>query len=71
MSAIVKDSTQTHNTESEIALILQHRYGDGMVYLPRHKSKALFALAIQRGYIDKDGYVTRKGRTLIASYKYL
>ncbi len=42
-----------------------------MVYLPRNKSKALLALAIQHGYVDKEGYITRKGRALIARYKYL
>lgn len=58
-------------TESQIAALLQYRYGDGLVYLPRHRSSALYSQARLQGYIDADGYLTRKGRALIARYQYL
>lgn len=57
--------------ESQIATILAYRYGDGMVSLPRHKPNTFYSEAKLRGYIDAEGYVTRKGRALIARYKYL
>ena len=57
--------------ESQIAMILKYRYGDGFVYLPRHKPNSAYSEAKSRGFIDADGYVTRKGRALIARYKYL
>jgi len=71
MSAIEQDVAQQEAAESQIATILQYRYGDGLVYLPRHKPKSLYTQAIQDGFIDAEGYLTRKGRTLIARYKYL
>lgn len=71
MSAIEKEVIQQELPEAQIATILQYRYGDGLVYHPRHKPKSLYKQAIQSGYIDTEGYLTRKGRTLIARYKYL
>jgi hypothetical protein len=52
-------------------MILQYRYGDGLVYLPKHKPQSLYSQAKQGGFIDAEGYLTRKGRTLMARYKYL
>ena len=46
--------------ESDIAKVLQFRYGDGLVYLPRNQPESLF----------KIGYLTRKGRYLIAKYQF-
>jgi len=55
--------------ESQIATILQYRYGDGLVYLPRNQSKSLYIRARQLGFIDAEGYLTRKGRTLVARFQ--
>lgn len=74
MLAMKKQKTaelQPQEPESQIAMILQYRYGDGTVYLPRHKPSSMYSEAKSRGFIDADGYVTRKGRALIARYKYL
>jgi len=71
MSAIEQDVMPMEAPESQIATILQYRYGDGLVYLPRNKPKSLYNQAIQNGYIDAEGYLTRKGRALMAQYKYL
>lgn len=57
--------------EPQIAAILESRFGDGMVYLPRNRPRHLFDQAIARGFIDAEGYLTRKGRTLLARYHYL
>ena len=57
-------------SESRIAAILESRYGDGLVYLPRNQSRQLYSLAKQRGFIDPEGYLTRKGRALLARYHF-
>ncbi len=71
MSALQQGFIEQSDQESQIAMILEYRYGDGMVYLPRHKPNSLYPEAKMRGYIDAEGYVTRKGRALIARYKFL
>ena len=55
-------------SEAQIAALLEYRYGDGMVYLPRHQSHTLYSAAKRDGFIDEEGYLTRKGRTLLARY---
>ncbi len=56
--------------ESDIAKVLEHRYGDGLVYLPKHQPESLFKIAKNHGFIDHEGYLTRKGRGLIAKYQF-
>lgn len=57
--------------DARIAAVLNYRYGDGFVYLPKRHSKNLYLLARQVGYIDSDGYLTRKGRALLARFEYI
>ncbi len=71
MLALKQATPEQQEPESQIAMILQYRYGDGLVYLPKHKPSSLYSEAHTRGFIDAEGYVTRKGRALIARYKYL
>lgn len=56
--------------ESDIAKVLEHRYGDGLVYLPKHQPESLYKLAANEGFVDQEGYLTRKGRSLIAKYQF-
>ena len=56
--------------ESDIAKILQHRYGDGLVYLPTNQPESLLRMAKKHGFIDGEGYLTRKGRYLLARYQF-
>ena len=67
MSALQKESSITEATESQIATILQYRYGDGMVYLPGHKPKALFSVAMERGFIDSEGAFSGSGSFTIST----
>lgn len=60
----------TEDEESEIAKILRHHYGDGLVYLPKHLNKELYLRAVAKGFIDEGGYMTRKGRILLSQYSY-
>jgi translation initiation factor 2 beta subunit (eIF-2beta)/eIF-5 len=58
------------NIESDIAKVLEYRYGDGLVYLPKHQPESLFKIAKNQGFIDPEGYLTRKGRGLLAKYQF-
>ena len=69
MSAVLQ-TTEFGISERQIASILECRYGDGLVYLPKHKPNQLYCMAKKLGFIDMDGYLTRKGRTLLARYSY-
>jgi len=54
------------STESAIAQLMNRRYGDGVVYVPRERSKQVLQTAIAEGYVSAEGFVTRKGRALLA-----
>ncbi len=54
--------------EQQIAELLECRFGDGMVYLPKTKPRQLLYVAVINGFIDTEGYLTRKGRMLLARY---
>ena len=56
--------------EADIAKVLQFRYGDGMVYLPSNQPESLLRMAKKMGFIDLEGYLTRKGRYLLAKYQF-
>ena len=54
--------------EDQIAAVLEHQFGAGLAQLPRRHPSRLMDLARQHGFIDKEGYLTRKGRALLARY---
>ena len=54
--------------ESQIAALLQSRFGDGMVYLSRHLPVTLLEVAVRCGFVDAEGYLTRRGRMLLSRY---
>jgi hypothetical protein len=57
------DSTWEH----AVARLLAHHYGDGGVYIPRHNSGSeALQVAVASGFVSDDGFITRKGRTLLA-----
>ena len=68
MNAISSELDQ--NLESDIARVLEHRYGDGLIYLPKHQPEGLFKIAKTKGFVDTEGYITRKGRSLLAKYQF-
>jgi hypothetical protein len=63
-------SNLERDMESDIVKVLEYRYGDGLVYLPKHQPESLFKMAKIRGFVDQEGYLTRKGRTLLARYQF-
>lgn len=54
--------------EARIVALLRHHYGDGGVYVPRGGARRVFEEASRLGFINEDGYLTRKGRELLARH---
>jgi len=52
--------------ELQVAGLLANRYGDGTLYFARNGERGLLDIAIQRGFVSEEGFVTRKGRALLA-----
>ena len=52
--------------ENAIAKLLNQRYGDGIVYAPRERERDVMQAAIAGGFVSDEGFVTRKGRALLA-----
>ena len=46
--------------------MLSNRYGDGTLYLSNASERGLLDMAIQGGFVSDEGFVTRKGRALLA-----
>ena len=65
-----KDSAAAGGNDARhyaIARLLAHRYGDGVVYIPRERgNRGLLEHAVADGFVSADGFVTRKGRNLLA-----
>jgi len=57
---------ETRVSESDIVKILSNRFGDGVVYMSKNMPKRVYNLAVKRGFISQEGYITRKGRVLLA-----
>lgn len=61
---------QTPNVRAAaIAELLARHYGDGIVYLPSGAGLALYNTAKQEGFINEEGYLSRKGRLLLARHQ--
>lgn len=58
----------TRVSESDIVRVLSNRFGDGVVYLSKNMPRKVYNLAVKRGFISAEGYVTRKGRALLAQF---
>ena len=55
-------------TSSGIARFLGHRFGDGLVYFRDESERRLFALALEWGLIDREGYLTPEGHSFLAAH---
>ena len=60
--------TKAHEVDPAIVKLLAHRYGDGLVYLRGAEERQLYARAVGLGLINRDGYVTREGRDVLAAH---
>ena len=52
--------------EPALLQLLDHRYGDGLVYLREDDERDLLTRAIRLGLVSPDGYITPKGQSAIA-----
>ncbi len=53
---------------SDMAELLAHHFGDGIVYLPAgDQQNSLYSVAVENAYINEEGYLTRKGRIFLAT----
>ncbi len=48
--------------------LLAHRFGDGLVYLRDDGERRLFERAMSMGLVDREGYLTPAGRSLVARF---
>ena len=53
-------------TERVMAELLANRYGDGVVYIESDQQRQLFRRAVAQGFVTSNGFVTLKGRGLLA-----
>jgi hypothetical protein len=61
-----EESAEPRPVDSAIVKLLAHRYGDGLVYLRGSEERNLYAKARGLGLVDRDGYLTPVGRSLLA-----
>ncbi|MDX1433094.1 MAG: hypothetical protein R3286_11670 [Gammaproteobacteria bacterium] len=54
--------------ELAMAEFLAHRFGDGLVYLRDDSDRELLRLAVRRGLVSAEGYVTPRGLALLARH---
>ena len=66
----MSEAVKHPSIESEIAAMLEARFGDGLMYLSRNNSRSLFQKAVEMGFIDHEGYLTRKGRSLLTHHRF-
>lgn len=52
--------------ETRMAGLLGRRYGDGTLYLAPGSRRDLIDIAIELGFLSEEGFLTRKGRALVA-----
>ena len=48
-------------TELDVAILLDHRFGDGMVYLVHADERRLLKHAISAGLVSPEGFLTASG----------
>ena len=51
-------------SEQDVAVVLDHRFGDGLVYLVDAKERPVLEHAISRGLVNSEGFLTPSGYRL-------
>lgn len=67
-----KQQKQQQQKQMDTAMVrlLAHRYGDGLVYLREDGERLLLDKAMGLGFVSAEGYLTPKGRALLARCDY-
>lgn len=55
----------TRHDQVAIARLLEHRYGDGTIYLLSRSDRLTFEQALELGYIGDDGQITPDGHRFL------
>jgi hypothetical protein len=56
-------------SDIDIARLIGRHYGDGGVYLTQDRNQQeTFSRAISGGFVSREGFLTRKGRQLLAQF---
>ena len=64
---MTSNTTPEVGNKRAIARLIARHYGDGGVYLPRSGAgPETLMVAIANGFVSRDGFITRKGRQLLA-----
>ena len=58
----------SEQVDQALLQLLAHRFGDGLVYLRDDGEKRLFERAMRMGLVNREGYLTPAGRSLIARF---
>ena len=56
------------DSSSGIARLLGHRFEDGLIYIRDESERYLFHLAVERGLISPEGYLTPEGHSFLAAH---
>ncbi len=57
--------------EIDIARLIGRHYGDGGIYLSQDgRQQETFSRAISGGFVSSEGFLTRKGRELLAQFNF-
>jgi hypothetical protein len=66
--AIQEQQRQTDDVDQAMLGLLDHRYGDGLVYLCDDREQPLYHEAVRLGLVSSEGYVTPRGLSLLARH---
>jgi hypothetical protein len=65
----MQNTSNFQDHEQAIARLIARRYGDGGVYVPRQQPRrGALKDAIAGGFVSEDGFITSKGRRLLARF---
>ena len=51
-------------TQQQVAVVLNHRFGDGLIYLLNAEERPVLDFAIREGLVSPDGFLTPSGYRL-------
>ena len=64
-----QNTTSLADQDRAVARLIARRYGDGGVYVPRQQPRrGALKDAIAGGFVSEDGFITSKGRRLLARF---
>lgn len=65
----MQNTSSLSDQDQAIARLIARRYGDGGVYVPRQQPRrSVLKDAIAGGFVSEDGFITSKGRRLLARF---